>query len=114
GYAFKSRLFEQKGVAVVRMSNLKRGQLDLSEAARISPHHLDGLERFELRQGDVLLGLSGSVGPTGSLGNYGLVTGGDLPCVLNQRVATIKSTSRDKWIPIYCFQVVSSDWFRRR
>jgi type I restriction enzyme S subunit len=84
GYAFSSDSFQSDGVAVVRMNNLKRGILDLSEAAHISSS--DCIDAFSLKEGDLLLGMSGSIGETGSLGNYAIVRLSDMPCQLNQRV----------------------------
>ena len=44
-------------------------------------------EDFALKEGDILYGLSGSIGETGSLGNYARVKRTDLPAQLNQRIA---------------------------
>ncbi len=85
GYAFPAQAFGDIGLPVVRMNNLKRGTLDLSEVARV-PERLDH-PRYRLNEGDLCYGLSGSVGATGSLGNYAFVGSHDLPCLLNQRVA---------------------------
>ena len=82
GYAFKSEAFQTEGVAVVRMNNIKRGILDLCDVARVQW----GPERFNLNAGDLLLGMSGSIGETGSLGNWARVEPDDLPCYFNQRV----------------------------
>ena len=87
GYAFPSEWFTTEGVPVVRMNNLRRGCLDITHAACI-PRNLCK-EGFALKEGDILYGLSGSVGPTGSLGNYAVVQLKDLPAQLNQRVARI-------------------------
>lgn len=84
GYAFSSELFGSDGVAVVRMTNLNRGRLELANAMHIPDQFIN--ERVALNEGDLLWGMSGSVGDTGSLGNYARVVEGDLPCQLNQRV----------------------------
>lgn len=85
GYAFPSSAFRDVGIPIVRMNNLKRGQLDLSEATRVPES--GAISAFVLTAGDILYGLSGSVGATGSLGNYAVVQEADLPAMLNQRVA---------------------------
>jgi type I restriction enzyme S subunit len=82
GFAFPSSEFSFEGIPVVRMTNLKRGAVDLTDAACIP----SGPERFALRPHDLLLGMSGSIGETGSLGNYAEVSEDDVPCFLNQRV----------------------------
>jgi type I restriction enzyme S subunit len=68
----------------IRMNNLRRGRLDLSEAARIPDQSCN--DGAALMVGDLVWGMSGSVGETGSLGNYARVGINDVPCQLNQRV----------------------------
>jgi type I restriction enzyme S subunit len=87
GYAFPSSLFCEIGVPVVRMNNLRRGILNMDDVVRIPEREC--IRAFYLKAGDILYGLSGSIGPTGSLGNYAVVAERDLPCLLNQRVARI-------------------------
>jgi type I restriction enzyme S subunit len=84
GFAFPSEAFGSDGVAVVKMTNLDRGRADLSDAARIPES--DALLRVALRENDLVWGMSGSVGETGSLGNFARISVDDLPCQLNQRV----------------------------
>ena len=84
GFAFAAADFGADGVVVVRMNNLKRGQLDLAEAARIPESCCN--DAVALAAGDLVWGMSGSTGETGSLGNYARVRAKDLPCQLNQRV----------------------------
>lgn len=116
GYAFPSRAFSSEGVPVVRMSNLRRGELDLEGAARVSPgqHQYKNLEKYALREGDVLLGLSGSTGPTGSLGNFARVRAADLPLFLNQRVGRLVILDGRRLHPGFLFELVASDAFRCR
>jgi type I restriction enzyme S subunit len=85
GYAFKAADFCSKGVHVIRMSDLNGEDVDIASSALVPAGVIEGLERFELYEGDILLGMSGS------LGKLGIV-----PCIptgtrafLNQRVAKI-------------------------
>lgn len=80
GYAFKSAAFSEQGVPIVRMSNMKETGLDLTDAVCYPEELLDGLERFLLRPGDLLLGMSGSIGFSA------MVTEAHTPSLLNQRV----------------------------
>jgi type I restriction enzyme S subunit len=117
GYAFPSAAFSNsgEGVAVVRMSNLRRGDLDLEGAARVSPSRWAGLApKFALREGDVLLGLSGSIGPTGSLGNFARVRASDLPLFLNQRVGRLAIAAPGRLHPDFLYELVASEAFRVR
>ena len=84
GFAFSAADFGAEGIVVVRMNNLKRGRLDLSDGARIPESSCN--DGASLSDGDLILGMSGSTGETGSLGNYARVRSEDLPCQLNQRV----------------------------
>lgn len=81
GYAFSSSDFGDEGIPVVRMNNLNRGMLDLSEAVRIPEASCN--TKSAIRSGDLLWGMSGSVGDTGSLGNHAVVNSSDLPCQLS-------------------------------
>jgi type I restriction enzyme S subunit len=84
GFAFSAADFGIDGIVVIRMNNLKRGQVDLTEAARIPESCCN--QAVALAEGDLIWGMSGSTGATGSLGNYARVRADDLPCQLNQRV----------------------------
>ena len=84
GFAFSAAAFGQDGVVIIRMNNLKRGVLDISDAARIPESACE--PAAALSEGDLIWGMSGSTGETGSLGNFARVRLVDLPCQLNQRV----------------------------
>ena len=73
------------------MNNLKRGRLDLTESARIPESSCNGT--VALLEGDLVWGMSGSTGETGSLGNFARVRADDLPCQLNQRVGRFQVDS---------------------
>lgn len=85
GYAFKSKDFTQSdsGIPIIRMSDFKTGGLDVLGAAKVDRDNVNGLDKFKLRVGDFVFGMSGS------LNNYGRVEKKDLPCYLNQRVGRI-------------------------
>ena len=88
GFAFSSDLFGHDGIPVVRMNNIQRGVLCIDNVVRVPEHQCK--EAFALKEGDILYGLSGSIGATGSLGNYAIVKRTDLPAQLNQRVARLQ------------------------
>ena len=102
GYAFSTDDFVSVGIPVVRMQNIHRGMLKLSDAVRI-PEHLCRSE-YSLKDGDILYGLSGSIGNTGSLGNYAVVTDDDLPAQLNQRIGRFRPFENrlDKGFLVHC------------
>ena len=88
GFAFSTDSFRNEGIPVVRMNNIRRGVLDLDNVVRIPEHQCK--DAFALNEGDIIYGLSGSIGATGSLGNYAVVRKGDTPAQLNQRVAQFR------------------------
>ena len=92
GFAFKSKDFvdSQSGVAaVVRMSDLKNGTVEASSAKKIPLDCLEGLERFKLKAGDFVFGMSGS------LNNYAVVPASSFPLYLNQRVGKLEAKGAD-------------------
>jgi len=109
GFAFKTEWFRADGVPVIRMSNLRRGTLDITDAVRISEN--DVVAGFELKAGDILYGLSGSVGATGSLGNFAVVSSRDLPAQLNQRVARFRPDGRVLSVRFLVFLIQTSIFY---
>jgi type I restriction enzyme S subunit len=100
GYAFKSSDFVDKGnesVPIVRMSNIKTGKIDLSDCEYVGKEVVKGLEKFCLRKGDFIFGMSGSIS------NYGWISESDGECYQNQRVGRLKSTKSDSKFASYLF-----------
>jgi hypothetical protein len=85
GYAFKAADFCERGVHIIRMSDLNGEYVDLEGSAKVPPMAAAGLDRFELFEGDILLGMSGSLG---KLGIVPAIPAGSR-VFLNQRVAKI-------------------------
>ncbi len=108
GVAFSSEGFGLEGIPIVRMNNLRRGPLDLTDAVRIPAESCN--PSVALSAGDLVWGMSGSVGDTGSLGNYARVTAHDLPCQLNQRVG--RFVTRDSHLgPDFLEYVIQTSYF---
>ena len=88
GFAFKSKDFSESGVRLARGDNVKEGQFHWGDKARYWPSITDDLEKYLLKSGDVLIGMDGSkVGK-----NWVRVGSSDLPCLLVQRVARLRSS----------------------
>ena len=83
GFPFKSDLFQPDGIPVVRMSNIADGSIELQDAVCVPESEVPS--EALIRSGDLLLGLSGSVG------NFGIAMDCDLPAAANQRVALIRT-----------------------
>ena len=89
GFAFKSSEFATKppGYRLVRGDNVKRGTLEWGDKARFWPSITPDLEKYCLREGDILIGMDGSrVGE-----NFACVSSTDLPALLVQRVACLRA-----------------------
>jgi type I restriction enzyme S subunit len=90
GEAFQSARFgttPDSGTLLARGDNVKEGEFEWGEKSRYWPKLTPDLERYLLREGDVLLGMDGSkVGR-----NWVRVRAKDLPCLLVQRVARLRA-----------------------
>jgi type I restriction enzyme S subunit len=83
GYAFKTKDWQDTGYPVVKIGNVKPGVIDISGCSWVSNDVIAGLDRFLLKRGDLLVGMTGYVGETG------LVPDLSPPAYLNQRVGRI-------------------------
>lgn len=90
GFAFKSAEFSDVGVRLARGDNVKRGIFEWGNKTRYWSKVTPDLDRYLLREDDVLIGMDGSrVGE-----NWARVREADLPCLLVQRVARLRSGPR--------------------
>ena len=90
GFAFKSDGFSfVDGVKLVRGDNVTEGHLRWGEKTRFWPEISDDLTQYVLQAGDILIGMDGSkVGK-----NYARVEASDLPLLLVQRVARLRTSN---------------------
>lgn len=108
GYAFKSEWFSDVGVRLVRNVNVGHGRIDWGEAVRLPEWRRGQFERFELRDGDILVSLDRPVISTGV--KVARVASEDLPSLLLQRVGRFQLTS-DELAPGYLFEWLRSPLF---
>lgn len=104
GYAFKSTEFKEAGVPLVRQSNLDGDQVDLAKCVYLEEKHLVDRAGFALQKGDVLIGMSGSVG---KLCTYDQ----DFVALQNQRVGKIElhSSEYTEWRFVWHFLKTITD-----
>jgi len=62
GFAFPSKEFKSEGVPIVRQSNLDGDKVSLEKCVYINPSYLKTHSSFTLGKGDMLIGMSGSIG----------------------------------------------------
>jgi type I restriction enzyme S subunit len=83
GFAFKSKEFLDEGVLVVRQGNLGDGTVTLKGAKFVSREYLETYSKWTVRYGDILIGMSGSLG---KLCTYRL----EEPALQNQRTGVLE------------------------
>ena len=89
GYAFKSEEFSkvETSLRLVRGDNVKRGHIEWGETTRYWQSLTPALERYLLRESDIVVGMDGSrVGE-----NFARIAKSDLPALLVQRVACLRA-----------------------
>ncbi len=90
GFPFPSSGYRSSGIRLLRGSNVKRGLIDWNEdLAEHWPAISSDIARYELCEGDIVIAMDGAlVGRS-----YARVQPSDLPALLLQRVARIRSSS---------------------
>lgn len=100
GFAFKSEQFSyDEGIRLVRGDNVTEGKLRWGNKERLWPLMGPEYENVLLQDGDILIGMDGSkVGK-----NYAMVSKKDLPLLLVQRVARLRTdVNLDPRFLYYC------------
>ena len=99
GYAFRSKEFQREGIPVLRISDLNHDSVLLSDSTvRIAERQID--EKYVVKKGDLLVGLSGSIGKMGIYQSEEIA-------YLNQRVAKIVPKSgTDKFYVNYLMESI--------
>lgn len=107
GYAFKSsKYLSSNGVRIIRIFNVQDGYIEDKMPQFYPFEEMETLKDFMLKEGDMLMSL------TGNVGRVGILTNNLLPAALNQRVAHIKECSNvvEKKYLFYLFQ--TSDFLK--
>lgn len=87
GFPFDSSQFTTSGIRLLRGMNIKRGVLDFTEKNNRYWSNSEGLEKYLLQEGDIVVAMDGSlVGKS-----YGVVKANELPLLLVQRVTRIRT-----------------------
>lgn len=107
GFAFKSDNFSfEKGIKLVRGDNVTEGKLRWGDKTRYWPEISHAYEQFLLCENDILIGMDGSkVGK-----NYAVVKSSDLPLLLVQRVARLRTDEHLSYK--FLAHLIGSDLFR--
>ena len=89
GFPFPSAGYSDSGTRLLRGSNVKRGRIEWQDELTVYWPDVPGdIKKYQLKAGDVVVAMDGSlVGRS-----FGALTEQDLPALLLQRVARIRST----------------------
>jgi type I restriction enzyme S subunit len=96
GFAFKSTDYRDEGALLIRQSNLGGSKVTTEGARYLPEHYLDEHPGFHVVKGDILIGMSGSIG---KLCTYDL----DFPALQNQRTGLLqfKDEKQKPWVWSY-------------
>jgi restriction endonuclease S subunit len=83
GYSFKSEKYVDSGIRIIRIANVQKGFIEDNSPA-FYPLETPGIENYMLKEGDLLISL------TGNVGRVALLNKEMLPAALNQRVACLR------------------------
>lgn len=108
GFAFKGEKFGLTGLPVIKIGNVNRA--DFSSGSMQFYDYEDGLTRFEIIPGDVVISLTGTVGKD-DFGNACIVTDDYDRYYLNQRNA--KLVLHDELVAEYLIYLLKNDFIRR-
>ena len=106
GYAFKSEKYTSSGIRVIRIANVQKGYIEDDSPVFYQTADVD-LNKYMLRENDLLVSLTGNVGRTA------LLTKDMLPAVLNQRVACLRLKT-NKITRGFLFHLLNSDYFESK
>ena len=106
GYAFKSKEYSQAGHFLIRITNVQQGYLSLHNPKYVAVDKQTGLEKFALKERDIVISL------TGDVGRVAVVMPEHLPAALNQRVAKVSHIDNEKLDNNYLFYFLNSKLFR--
>jgi type I restriction enzyme S subunit len=105
GYAFKSEEFGDSGIPVIKIKNIRKGVVDLSDSQRVHQRYLSIDKKYYVNSKDLLISLTGShiTQPDSVVGRVALQSKSAEVCLLNQRAGKfiIKDNARCNKIFLY-------------
>lgn len=105
GYAFKSKKYVDKGIRVIRITNVQKGIIEDVDPKYYDISEIDNLKNYMLKENDLLISL------TGNVGRVGLMVKEFLPAGLNQRVGCLRIKD-DRNVSIrYLYQCLNNNKF---
>ena len=107
GYPFESDKFSEDGIKLVRGMNVKRGYLDFSGDICVKWNSCVGLEKFLLKDGDILIQMDWAL-----IGkSYAKIKENQLPALLVQRVTRARTNNKFA-SQDFMYQTIQRDFLR--
>ncbi|HEM6086757.1 TPA: restriction endonuclease subunit S [Streptococcus suis] len=103
GFAFKSSLYSEYGIRVIRISDVQKGTLSDKDIKFYPLEKKDEVQNYLLAENDLVMSL------TGNVGRVAMVPKDILPAGLNQRVACIRP--RETTMVRYLFHFLGQSCF---
>lgn len=105
GYAFKSKLYTENGIRVVRITNVQKGEIVDNDPKYYPKSTEEEIKNYLLFENDILISLTGNVGRVGMLPKE------MLPAALNQRVACLRPKNNVELSYKYLYYFLNQDLF---
>ena len=106
GFAFRSENYVESGIRIIRIANVQKGFIE-DNTPEYYPADSIGLDKYMLREGDLLMSLTGNVGRVAILERQ------FLPAALNQRVACLRMKT-NRISKRYLYHILNSDFFEQQ
>ena len=106
GFAFKSNQYVSDGIRVIRITNVQKGFIEDKDPKYYPSNTKDELNRYLLKEDDLLISL------TGNVGRVGILDKNMMPAYLNQRVGCLRIKNNDLYIP-FLFYFLNSNGFEK-
>jgi len=115
GFAFKSKDFQQEGIPIIKIKNIRVGAVDLSEIDHVDSSFLSLDTKYHVKGGDILISLTGShlTQPNSVVGRVALHSSSLGHCLLNQRAGKIIITKPDICDKLFLFYSIYTEEKRR-
>lgn len=109
GYPFKSDNFVSKGFPLIRIANIQKGYLDISNTAFIAEKDAHAASKDIAMPGDIVISMSGSIGVSAKIPSEFIKK-----CYINQRILRINTKNIDNdYLCLILNSIVGSYQFNR-
>ena len=105
GYTFKSTKYSNQGYSIIRIANVQKGIIEDEDKVYYPEEHKSEFAESILKEGDILMSL------TGNVGRVGVIYEQHLPAALNQRVQGLRIKDSSQINHQYLFSLLNLDDF---